>query len=87
MNETAAVTGKKFTTQRLAMMAMFAAILCIFINLIYSSCQFAKLSESINDGKREGYFTLQLREGGVAIVQFKNGKSIHNSFNSNSKAI
>ncbi len=29
MNKTAAVTGKKFTTQRLALMAMFAAILCI----------------------------------------------------------
>ena len=25
-------------------------LLCIFIHLIYSSCQFAKLSESINDG-------------------------------------
>ena len=24
------------------------------------------------NGKREGYFTLQLREGGVAVVQFKN---------------
>lgn len=32
------------------------------------------------NGKREGYFTLQLREGGVAVVQFKNGKSIHNYF-------
>ena len=32
------------------------------------------------NGKREGYFTLQLREGGVAVVQFKNGKSVHNYF-------
>ena len=31
-------------------------------------------------GKREGYFTLQLREGGVAVVQFKNGKSVHDFF-------
>ncbi len=29
MNKTATVTGKKFTTQRLALMAMFAAILCV----------------------------------------------------------
>lgn len=27
------------------------------------------------NGKREGYFTLQLRDGGVAVVQFKGGKS------------
>lgn len=32
------------------------------------------------NGKREGYFTLQLREGGVAVVQFKNGKSVHDYF-------
>ena len=32
------------------------------------------------NGKREGYFTLQLREGGVAVVQFKNGKSVHDFF-------
>ena len=32
------------------------------------------------NGKREGYFTLQLREGGVAVVQFKDGKSSHDFF-------
>ena len=32
------------------------------------------------NGKREGYFTLQLREGGVAVVQFKNGESVHDYF-------
>ena len=32
------------------------------------------------NGKREGYFTLHLREGGVAVVQFKNGKSVHDFF-------
>lgn len=32
------------------------------------------------NGKREGYFTLQLREGGVAVVQFQNGKSVHDFF-------
>ena len=32
------------------------------------------------NGKREGYFTLQLRDGGVAVVQFKSGKSVHDFF-------
>lgn len=32
------------------------------------------------NGQREGYFTLQLREGGVAVVQFKAGKSVHDYF-------
>ena len=32
------------------------------------------------NGKREGYFTLQLRDGGVAVVQFKSGKSLHDIF-------
>ncbi|WP_315447667.1 VCBS domain-containing protein [Segatella salivae] len=31
-------------------------------------------------GKREGYFTLHMREGGIAVVQFKNGKSLHDYF-------
>ena len=39
-----------------------------------------KLHGNYVNGKREGYFTLQLREGGVAVVQFKNGKSVHNYF-------
>ena len=29
MNDSTTVTGKRFTTQRLALMAMFAAILCV----------------------------------------------------------
>lgn len=32
------------------------------------------------NGKREGYFTLQLREGGVAVVQFLNGESVYDYF-------
>lgn len=32
------------------------------------------------NGQREGYFTLQLREGGVAVVQFKAGKSVYDYF-------
>ncbi len=32
------------------------------------------------NGKRTGYFTLQLRDGGVAVVQFVDGKSAHNFF-------
>ncbi len=32
------------------------------------------------NGKREGYFTKQLREGGVAVVQFVNGQSAHKYF-------
>ena len=32
------------------------------------------------NGKREGYFTMQMRQGGVAVVQFENGKSAHDCF-------
>lgn len=32
------------------------------------------------NGKREGYFTLQMRDGSVAVVQFKNGESVHKYF-------
>ena len=32
------------------------------------------------NGKREGYFTLQMRDGGVAVIQFVGGKSVHNYF-------
>jgi len=31
-------------------------------------------------GKREGYFTLHMREGGIAVVQFKGDKSVHDYF-------
>jgi len=32
------------------------------------------------NGKREGYFTLQMRDGSVAVVQFVNGESAHKFF-------
>ena len=32
------------------------------------------------NGMREGYCTLQMREGGVAVVQFKKDHSVHNYF-------
>ncbi|MDD2602470.1 MAG: hypothetical protein PHC48_10490 [Prevotella sp.] len=34
-----------------------------------------KLNGKYVNGKREGYFTLQLRDGGVAVVAYDNGKS------------
>jgi len=39
-----------------------------------------KLHGNYVNGKREGYFTLQLREGGTAVVEFANGKSKYNYF-------
>ena len=32
------------------------------------------------NGQRHGYFTLQLRDGGVAVVRFVNGKSAYDYF-------
>lgn len=32
------------------------------------------------NGLREGYFTLQLKDGSVAVVQYKDGKSLHDYF-------
>ena len=32
------------------------------------------------NGQRNGYFTLQLRDGGVAVVAYKNGKSLYDYF-------
>ncbi|HEY9543761.1 toxin-antitoxin system YwqK family antitoxin [Prevotella sp.] len=32
------------------------------------------------EGKRHGYFTLQMRDGGIAVVQFENGVSKFNYF-------
>lgn len=32
------------------------------------------------NGKRQGYFTLQMRDGSVAVVQFVDGESAHNYF-------
>jgi len=32
------------------------------------------------NGKRNGYFTMQMRDGSVAVAEFVNGKSKHNYF-------
>lgn len=39
-----------------------------------------KLHGTYVNGKRNGYFTLQLRDGGVAVVAYKNGKSAYDYF-------
>ena len=39
-----------------------------------------KLHGTYVNGKRNGYFTLQLREGGVAVVAYDNGKSRYDYF-------
>lgn len=39
-----------------------------------------KLHGKYVNGKRQGYFTLQLRDGGVAVVAFDNGKSRYDYF-------
>ncbi len=39
-----------------------------------------KLHGKYVDGKRNGYFTLQLREGGVAVVKYENGRSVFDHF-------
>ena len=39
-----------------------------------------KLHGNYVNGKRQGYFTLQLRNGGVAVVEYNNGKSKYNYF-------
>lgn len=39
-----------------------------------------KLHGRYTNGQRDGYFTLQLREGGIAIVEYSQGKSKHNYF-------
>ena len=39
-----------------------------------------KLHGRYVNGKRQGYFTLQLRDGGVAIVAYENGKSKYDYF-------
>lgn len=39
-----------------------------------------KLHGRYVNGKRNGYFTLQLRDGGVAIVAYDNGKSKYDYF-------
>ena len=39
-----------------------------------------KLHGNYVNGKRQGYFTLQLRNGGVAVVEYNNGKSKYDYF-------
>lgn len=39
-----------------------------------------KLHGKYVNGKREGYFTLQMRDGGVAVIQYSNGQSMHDYF-------
>ncbi len=39
-----------------------------------------KLHGKYVNGKREGYFTLQMRDGGVAVIQYANGQSMHDYF-------
>ena len=39
-----------------------------------------KLHGRYVNGKRDGYFTLQLRDGGVAIVAYQNGQSKYDYF-------
>lgn len=39
-----------------------------------------KLHGRYVNGQRNGYFTLQMRDGGVAIVEYKNGESKYNYF-------
>lgn len=39
-----------------------------------------KLHGRYVNGLRNGYFTLQMRDGGVAIVEYKNGESKYNYF-------
>ena len=34
-----------------------------------------KLNGKYVNGKREGYFTLNLRDGGIAVIMYRNGKS------------
>lgn len=39
-----------------------------------------KLRGKYEDGKRNGYFTLQLRDGGVAVVKYVDGRSVFDHF-------
>lgn len=39
-----------------------------------------KLNGKYVNGKREGYFTLNLRNGGVAVIMYQNGKSKYDYF-------
>lgn len=39
-----------------------------------------KLRGKYVDGKRDGYFTLQMRNGDIAVIEYQNGVSKHNFF-------
>lgn len=39
-----------------------------------------KLHGKYVNGKRDGYFTLQMRDGGVAVIAYDNGKSVYDYF-------
>lgn len=39
-----------------------------------------KMHGKFVNGKRQGYFTVQLRDGGVAVVEFENNQSKHDYF-------
>ena len=39
-----------------------------------------KLHGKYVNGKREGYFTLQMRDGCVAVIAYSNGKSVYDYF-------
>ena len=39
-----------------------------------------KLHGTYKNGKREGYFTLLMRDGSIAVVQYRNGVSVHDYF-------
>lgn len=39
-----------------------------------------KLQGKYVNGKRNGYFTLQLRDGGVAVIAYKHGQSVFDYF-------
>ena len=39
-----------------------------------------KLHGKYVNGQRNGFFTLQMRDGGVAVVDYRNGKSVYDYF-------
>jgi antitoxin component YwqK of YwqJK toxin-antitoxin module len=39
-----------------------------------------KMHGTYVNGKREGYFTLQMRDGGIAVMEFNNDQSKHDYF-------
>lgn len=39
-----------------------------------------KMRGTYTNGQRNGYFTLQMRNGGIAVVEYLNGRSKHNFY-------